>query len=67
VVTASVCPGPRATSARRWIAWPPPWPISICRPTRLERLKTAVSETAMNAIEYGSQSRNDVTFDVDVE
>ena len=24
---------------------------------RLERLKTAVSETAMNAIEYGSQGR----------
>jgi serine phosphatase RsbU (regulator of sigma subunit)/anti-sigma regulatory factor (Ser/Thr protein kinase) len=34
---------------------------------RLERLKTAVSETAMNAIEYGSQGRDDVTFDVDVE
>ena len=27
---------------------------------RLERLKTAVSETAMNAIEYGSQGREDV-------
>jgi len=36
-------------------------------PDRLERLKTAVSETAMNAIEYGSQSRNDITFDVGVE
>jgi serine phosphatase RsbU (regulator of sigma subunit)/anti-sigma regulatory factor (Ser/Thr protein kinase) len=34
---------------------------------RLERLKTAVSETAMNAIEYGSQGRADVPFDVDVE
>ena len=34
---------------------------------RLERLKTAVSETAMNAIEYGSQGRDDITFDVDVE
>jgi len=33
---------------------------------RLERLKTAVSETAMNAIEYGSQGRADVPFDVDV-
>jgi serine phosphatase RsbU (regulator of sigma subunit)/anti-sigma regulatory factor (Ser/Thr protein kinase) len=33
---------------------------------RLERLKTAVSETAMNAIEYGSQGREDVPFDVDV-
>jgi anti-sigma regulatory factor (Ser/Thr protein kinase) len=36
-------------------------------PDRLERLKTAVSETAMNAIEYGSQGREDVPFDVDVE
>jgi len=35
-------------------------------PERLERLKTAVSETAMNAIEYGSQGRNDVPFDVEV-
>jgi serine phosphatase RsbU (regulator of sigma subunit)/anti-sigma regulatory factor (Ser/Thr protein kinase) len=33
---------------------------------RLERLKTAVSETAMNAIEYGSQAREDVEFDVEV-
>ena len=29
-------------------------------PDRLERLKTAVSETAMNAIEYGSQGRADI-------
>ena len=36
-------------------------------PARLERLKTAVSETAMNAIEYGSQGRADVPVDVDVE
>jgi serine phosphatase RsbU (regulator of sigma subunit)/anti-sigma regulatory factor (Ser/Thr protein kinase) len=35
-------------------------------PDRLERLKTAVSEAAMNAIEYGSQGREDVPFDVDV-
>jgi serine phosphatase RsbU (regulator of sigma subunit)/anti-sigma regulatory factor (Ser/Thr protein kinase) len=34
---------------------------------RLERLKTAVSETAMNSIEYGSQGRDDVPFDIDVE
>ena len=33
---------------------------------RLERLKTAVSEAAMNAIEYGSQNRTDVPFDVEV-
>ena len=35
-------------------------------PARLERLKTAVSEAAMNAIEYGSQGREDVPFDVEV-
>jgi serine phosphatase RsbU (regulator of sigma subunit)/anti-sigma regulatory factor (Ser/Thr protein kinase) len=35
-------------------------------PDRLERLKTAVSETAMNAIEYGSVGRDDVPIDVDV-
>lgn len=34
---------------------------------RLERLKTAVSETAMNAIEYGSQGRPEVLVDVVVE
>lgn len=34
---------------------------------RLERLKTAVSEACMNAIEYGSQGRADVPFDVEVE
>ncbi len=33
---------------------------------RLERLKTAVSEAAMNAIEYGSQGNDDVPFDVEV-
>lgn len=33
---------------------------------RLDRLKTAVSEAAMNAIEYGSQGRADVPFDVNV-
>jgi serine phosphatase RsbU (regulator of sigma subunit)/anti-sigma regulatory factor (Ser/Thr protein kinase) len=36
-------------------------------PARLERLKTAVSETAMNAIEYGSQGRADVPVDIVVE
>jgi serine phosphatase RsbU (regulator of sigma subunit)/anti-sigma regulatory factor (Ser/Thr protein kinase) len=34
-------------------------PLSM-PPDRLERLKTAVSEAAMNAIEYGSQSQPDV-------
>jgi len=36
-------------------------------PARLERLKTAVSEAAMNAIEYGSQGRADVPVDIAVE
>jgi anti-sigma regulatory factor (Ser/Thr protein kinase) len=36
-------------------------------PARLERLKTAVSEAAMNAIEYGSQGQADVPVDVTVE
>ncbi|MFL5672540.1 MAG: SpoIIE family protein phosphatase [Chloroflexota bacterium] len=36
-------------------------------PARLERLKTAVSEAAMNAIEYGSQGQADVPVDVEVE
>ncbi|MEO5705337.1 MAG: SpoIIE family protein phosphatase [Candidatus Limnocylindrales bacterium] len=35
-------------------------------PGRLERLKTAVSETAMNAIEYGSQGDPDVPVRVSV-
>jgi serine phosphatase RsbU (regulator of sigma subunit)/anti-sigma regulatory factor (Ser/Thr protein kinase) len=34
---------------------------------RLERLKTAVSEATMNAIEYGSQGRAEVPVDVVVE
>ncbi len=36
-------------------------------PARLERLKTAVSEATMNAIEYGSQGRADVPVDISVE
>jgi serine phosphatase RsbU (regulator of sigma subunit)/anti-sigma regulatory factor (Ser/Thr protein kinase) len=36
-------------------------------PARLERLKTAVSEAAMNAIEYGSQGQADVPVDIEVE
>ena len=36
-------------------------------PARLERLKTAVSEAAMNAIEYGSQSRSEIPVDIVVE
>ena len=36
-------------------------------PARLERLKTAVSEATMNAIEYGSQGRADVPVDIEVE
>ena len=34
---------------------------------RLERLKTAVSEAAMNAIEYGSQGRAEFPVDIEVE
>jgi serine phosphatase RsbU (regulator of sigma subunit)/anti-sigma regulatory factor (Ser/Thr protein kinase) len=33
---------------------------------RLERLKTAVSEAAMNAIEYGSRGREEVPIDLEV-
>jgi anti-sigma regulatory factor (Ser/Thr protein kinase) len=36
-------------------------------PARLERLKTAVSEATMNAIEYGSQGNPDVPVDIEVE
>ena len=36
-------------------------------PARLERLKTAVSEATMNAIEYGSQGNPDVPVDIVVE
>jgi serine/threonine-protein kinase RsbW len=36
-------------------------------PGRLERLKTAVSEATMNAIEYGSQGSADIPVDVQVE
>lgn len=34
---------------------------------RLERLKTAVSEAAMNAIEHGNQGRADLSVTIDVE
>jgi anti-sigma regulatory factor (Ser/Thr protein kinase) len=36
-------------------------------PARLERLKTAVGETVMNAIEYGSQGNPDVPVEVRVD
>ena len=51
-----------ATSAWQSTRWPPRWPIWAYR-ARLERLKTAVGETAMNAIEYGSENRPDITFE----
>ena len=35
-------------------------------PARLERLKTAVAETAMNAIEHGNQNQPDLPVDVEV-
>jgi serine phosphatase RsbU (regulator of sigma subunit)/anti-sigma regulatory factor (Ser/Thr protein kinase) len=41
-------------------------PLGLEAP-RLERLKTAVAETVMNAIEYGSQGRPEVPVDVQVE
>ena len=47
----------RATSAWRWTASRRPSADLGLAPARLERLKTAVSEAAMNAIEYGSQGR----------
>jgi len=34
--------------------------------TRLERLKTAVAEAAMNAIEHGNRSRPEIPVDVEV-
>jgi serine phosphatase RsbU (regulator of sigma subunit)/anti-sigma regulatory factor (Ser/Thr protein kinase) len=36
-------------------------------PRRLEQLKTAVSEAAMNAIEHGNQGRADLSVEIDVE
>jgi anti-sigma regulatory factor (Ser/Thr protein kinase) len=36
-------------------------------PERLERLKTAVSEATMNAVEYGSANRADVPVQIVVE
>jgi serine phosphatase RsbU (regulator of sigma subunit)/anti-sigma regulatory factor (Ser/Thr protein kinase) len=36
-------------------------------PRRLERLKTAVSEAAMNAIEHGNQGREELSIEIDVE
>jgi anti-sigma regulatory factor (Ser/Thr protein kinase) len=36
-------------------------------PARLERLKTAVSEAAMNAIEYGSQGQPEIPVAIAVE
>jgi anti-sigma regulatory factor (Ser/Thr protein kinase) len=35
-------------------------------PSRLERLKTAVAETAMNAIEHGNRNQPDLPVDVEV-
>ncbi|HWL48844.1 MAG TPA: ATP-binding protein, partial [Acidimicrobiia bacterium] len=35
-------------------------------PARLERLKTAVGETVMNAIEHGNENRSELDVDVQV-
>jgi anti-sigma regulatory factor (Ser/Thr protein kinase) len=40
-------------------------PIALPQ-AQLERLKTAVAETTMNAIEHGNQNRPDLTVDVEV-
>src|SRR5262249_12289042 len=34
---------------------------------RVEQLKTAVSEAAMNAIEHGNQGREELSIEIDVE
>jgi serine phosphatase RsbU (regulator of sigma subunit)/anti-sigma regulatory factor (Ser/Thr protein kinase) len=36
-------------------------------PRRLEQLKTAVSEAAMNAIEHGNEGREELSVEIDVE
>ena len=41
-------------------------PLNL-EPARLERLKTAVAETVMNAIEYGSQGNPEIPVDVRVD
>ena len=58
---------PSATSGSRWSGWPTAVAPLGLEPARLERLKTAVSETAMNAIEYGSQGDPDVPVGVRVD
>jgi anti-sigma regulatory factor (Ser/Thr protein kinase) len=39
---------------------------SVLPPDRLERLKTAVAEAAMNAIEHGNRNRADLPVEVEV-
>ena len=58
-------PASRATSAWPWTASPRPSRRWRCPEARLERLKTAVSEATMNAIEYGS--RNDPAIPVEID
>jgi anti-sigma regulatory factor (Ser/Thr protein kinase) len=41
-------------------------PLGLAAP-RLEKLKTAVSEATMNAIEHGNQGREELPVEVDVE
>jgi anti-sigma regulatory factor (Ser/Thr protein kinase) len=59
VTTGSPSRRGRQRAPGRWTAWPRRSPTRP-RAGRLERLKTAVSEATMNAIEYGSQGRADV-------
>ena len=45
-----------ATSGRPWKGWPPQWRDSHVAAPTLDRLRTAVSEAAMNAIEHGNEA-----------
>ena len=47
-------PSEPATSAGRWRRWQRPWRGSGLPDRTLERLKTAVAEATMNAMEHGN-------------
>ena len=56
---SSSCRASPATSARRSSAWSAPCAGSGWPRARLERLKTAVGEATMNAMEHGNEYRRD--------
>ncbi len=56
---SSSCRVRPATSARRWSAWRARLPVSAWSPRVVERLKTAVAEATMNAMEHGNEYRAD--------